>query len=1016
MFSQTGVGAPGGRLRAAMTGGAASSARRTVTSRAFRKSRVGAIGLGVLMAAAVAQPAQAAPPALARIVGEVERVTLDTPSDRWSKATLVVAGQNVIIPRNLLADLPANRLTIQQLFTTAPAACVARGESGLAKADACNTSGMGAIATIEANRTAAGNVIAGDMFIAKGVEAINGTVSFIDHTDGYFRINGIAGDPATGVMVRLNDPTTRHTTQSGPGCRAGSDNCSPDPRFTEDPDNYTQAFSSGYPMCIPSTVARTFTDTLDVNANNNRTETLTAQAAADGTGDVLCPETNRPASNVAADSRRLAPLQVGDNVTVQGNFETIAGVRFLSAWNTKIGRALSTSSTAGQPDYMTMNEMFIDAAGFDRNRARSLFIGATTEVTSDVNIWSLHRDPDNGVHEFPLASVTGCDNVGGAGTCTNVLGPNTWRLRHDVDFLLGTKADHDPCQLLRADPRFAAANICPKGGTTSEQFSILSPMPREVQARTGRKIADLARAGGPVLQTIDVKGADAPNGQYLFPMGMSLGGIEAPQFDEFNIDAIGTPTVFAGLPWDMDRRLSPNGCDGPCESTPQPLDPFPFEQRDPRTQAANLPTGTYNDPNYTASTLSNVRNRILSFVSPSVGNFDGDNTVLAWPPVDPPAQPVGPTPPLNAPGDITAPSTPGGVSASTVSTTQIDLSWTASTDNVGVTNYLVYRDGSPSSVAVVGAASTTFSDTGLAPGVAHTYSVQAVDAAGNTSDKSVVVTATTKAPKVTLTPTNVTFADQLAGTQSATQTITVTNTGDADLSITAAALAGPDAGDFAKGADSCTAATVAPAATCTVEVRFAPATTGGKTASLRISDDATGSPHSAALSGIGTAPPAGPAPAAVAPVAAPQVAGLPTLLGLAAGSPAGPLGLAPVKASAVLPNVSAVAPTVSAAATAPITVGVNVPAGALVVQIRVFQVGGATAARAARTTRRGKLIATVYRATPKAKRYTFSLTEKKLRNLKAGRYLVEIRVGKDRANLGPATTRTVTVKSAKTRR
>jgi hypothetical protein len=251
--------------------GGSPSARNESLRRLCASSRLGVIALGVLMAATFSQPAHAATPSLARIVGEVERVTLDDPSDTWSKATLVVAGQNVIIPRNLLADLPANRLTIQQLFATAPAACVARGESGLAKADACNTSGMGAIATIEANRTAAGNVIAGDMFIAKGVEAINGTVSFIDHSEGYFRLNGTPGDATTGVMVRLNDPTKRHSTQSGGGCRAGSENCSPDPRFTEDPDNYTQAFSSGYPMCIPSTVPRTFTDTLDLNTNGNRT-------------------------------------------------------------------------------------------------------------------------------------------------------------------------------------------------------------------------------------------------------------------------------------------------------------------------------------------------------------------------------------------------------------------------------------------------------------------------------------------------------------------------------------------------------------------------------------------------------------------------------------------------------------------------------------------------------------------------------------------------------------------------
>jgi hypothetical protein len=110
--------------------------------------------------------------------------------------------------------------------------------------------------------------------------------------------------------------------------------------------------------------------------------------------------------------------------------------------------------------------------------------------------------------------------------------------------------------------------------------------------------------------------------------------------------------------------------------------------------------------------------------------------------------------------------------------------------------------------------------------------------------------------------------------------------------------------------------------------------------------------------------------------------------------------------------------TVSAADPAPIAIGATVPAGANVVQISVFAVGGApgaaqaaAAARAARPVARGKrLIATVYRNTPTAKRYTFRLTEPKLRHLKPGRYRIEVRAGRTRTSLGPATARTLTIK------
>jgi hypothetical protein len=87
------------------------------------------------------------------------------------------------------------------------------------------------------------------------------------------------------------------------------------------------------------------------------------------------------------------------------------------------------------------------------------------------------------------------------------------------------------------------------------------------------------------------------------------------------------------------------------------------------------------------------------------------------------------------------------------------------------------------------------------------------------------------------------------------------------------------------------------------------------------------------------------------------------------------------------------------------------------VRITVFRLNATrSTGRAARKAARRTRIATVFRSTSTAKRYTFRLTEKSLRNLKAGRYQVEVRVGTSRANLGPATTRTITVAKAKAAR
>src|SRR6185295_12791255 len=69
-------------------------------------------------------------------------------------------------------------------------------------------------------------------------------------------------------------------------------------------------------------------------------------------------------------------------------------------------------------------------------------------------------------------------------------------------------------------------------------------------------------------------------------------------------------------------------------------------------------------------------------------------------------------PPPPPPPDTTAPSVPTGLSATAVSSSQINLAWTASTDAVGVTGYKVFRAGVQ--IATVNGA-TTYQNTGLTP-------------------------------------------------------------------------------------------------------------------------------------------------------------------------------------------------------------------------------------------------------------------------------------------------------------
>ena len=94
-------------------------------------------------------------------------------------------------------------------------------------------------------------------------------------------------------------------------------------------------------------------------------------------------------------------------------------------------------------------------------------------------------------------------------------------------------------------------------------------------------------------------------------------------------------------------------------------------------------------------------------------------------------------------GDTTAPTTPSNLTATLTGSTA-DLAWSPSTDGTGVTGYRVTRNG----VAIIEVLNTFYNDTSLAPGT-YTYSVAAVDAAGNVSGSSTSATVTVSPPPAT---------------------------------------------------------------------------------------------------------------------------------------------------------------------------------------------------------------------------------------------------------------------------
>lgn len=105
-------------------------------------------------------------------------------------------------------------------------------------------------------------------------------------------------------------------------------------------------------------------------------------------------------------------------------------------------------------------------------------------------------------------------------------------------------------------------------------------------------------------------------------------------------------------------------------------------------------------------------------------------------------------------------------------------------------------------------------------------------------------------PETAFTPTSLTFGSQAVGSSSASQPITLENTGDGILDLSSIAISGTNSSDFTES-NNCPAQ-LATGSTCTITVVFSPTSSGARNAAIVVNDNVPGSPQSLALSGSAT--------------------------------------------------------------------------------------------------------------------------------------------------------------------
>jgi hypothetical protein len=365
------------------------------------------------------------------MTGFIQSMTVDTPTDMLSGGTVTINGFTITVPRNTILQMPATQITWQELWSNAPAAYKALGQTGLALSDTPKP-----LSTFEfsVNGNRVINAAAGtDQYVAGLIlisqQSLNASQGYINSID-YSRLPGGPAEllvsktlgATTGARIRINTPHGRY----------GVPDPNADIRFTADEDNPTISARNGYPMCLPRINPATGTDSLCPSWNRPRdgftgafASNYKMSAATAGVPDAagITHQVGYPASQaVKPDPFEQAPFEVGDYVTYIGTLTADpvlkAGTVATDPVNYYISAHTISADIAPQtapgtwPVYTTIEDQRIFVGGvrnpiFPLEGQEKIFGDAfTTDYSQLVDIYAVDVDPCNGnrTHRFYMSS------------------------------------------------------------------------------------------------------------------------------------------------------------------------------------------------------------------------------------------------------------------------------------------------------------------------------------------------------------------------------------------------------------------------------------------------------------------------------------------------------------------------------------------------------------------------------------------------------------------------------------
>jgi hypothetical protein len=462
--------------------------------------------------------------------------------------TLILNEGPIVIPCNLVIQLPASTMTWADFIHGGPALDLGTGYPSFE---------MRAVGNVVGPRRIAGLLYASQ----QSLNTSTGVITGIDYATGNLKVD--TGDPANPATVQINDPNGRFGRAQ-----------TPDARFSVDDANPTVHAGTGYPMCVPRTDPATADDPLCPQQNRPNLVPVTVNGASvpavsggcrnfsvagivppvsgelirPAVGQAFCSEYVMPSvtgrSTTDPDPTQQAPFEVGDSITFSGTL--IKGATpaddYISAHTVEANLGIYTMPGT-QPSYLAIGQFGVGTAdpsltainGVAIESANRIFLESeTTDVQTPVDIYMQDVNPTTGAVRNRWATpfeMTGEQNgpmqadgitpIGG-GITTQFTGPQPQRAR-----LRATKA---PLGLLSQPTRtirVAVRSLCTPQAPVNDAAG--NPVLTSLDTCLNKNDASNQVANG-----LAAGQYYAPTFEFIFPENVKPGDLLAP-FDFWHL-------------------------------------------------------------------------------------------------------------------------------------------------------------------------------------------------------------------------------------------------------------------------------------------------------------------------------------------------------------------------------------------------------------------------------------------------------------------------------------------------